>query len=132
MRIIPTRLHGVIDYLAGILFIILPKILDWNQTANYLLSIMGVSVIVYSLITRYELGAIKWMPMRVHLILDILSGLLLIAAPFIFPVAGDGVTGWLVGLGIFEILAGLMTDSAPRTLRAGTPDPVGVYEAHER
>jgi hypothetical protein len=125
MRIIPTRLHGVIDYLAGILFIVLPKLLDWNQTANYLLSIMGVSVIVYSLITRYELGAIKWMPMRVHLILDILSGLLLIAAPFIFPVAGDGVTGWLIGLGVFEVLAGLMTDTEPRTLSTDTLDRGG-------
>jgi len=96
MPIIPTKVHGVIDYLMGIIFIGLPKVLDWNQTANYFISILGVSVIVYSLLTRYELGAVKWIPLSVHLVLDLLGGILLIAAPFILPVAGRGSPrGWL-------------------------------------
>ncbi len=137
MRIIPTRIHGVIDYLVGILFIVLPKVLDWNQTANYFISILGVSIIVYSLLTHYELGAVKWIPMPVHLGLDVLSGLLLIAAPFIFPVAGNGVTTWMVVLGLFDLIVPLFTQTEPPALaNAGdgvhSHEGVGVYDAGRR
>ncbi len=137
MRIIPTRIHGVIDYLVGILFIVLPKVLGWNQTANYFLSIVGVSIIVYSLLTHYELGAVKWIPMPVHLGLDVLSGLLLIAAPFIFPVAGNGVTTWMVLLGLFDLIVPLFTQTeSPMQVRssdgAQAHEGVGVYDAGRR
>lgn len=137
MRIIPTRIHGVIDYLVGILFIVLPKVLHWNQTADYFISILGVSIIVYSLLTHYELGAVKWIPMPVHLGLDVLSGLLLIAAPFIFPVAGNGVTTWMVVLGLFDLVVPLLTELEPRLLAhpaAGSQahEGVGVYDAGRR
>lgn len=137
MRIIPTRIHGVIDYLVGILYIVLPKVLHWNQPANYFISILGVSIIVYSLLTHYELGAVKWIPMPVHLGLDVLGGLLLIAAPFIFPVAGNGVTTWMVILGLFDLIVPLFTQTEPVALAhanggAHTHEGVGVYDASRR
>lgn len=137
MRIIPTRIHGIIDYLVGILFIILPKVLNWNQTADYLLSILGVSIIVYSLLTHYELSVVKWIPMPVHLGLDVLAGLFLIAAPFFFPVAGDGVTTWMVILGLFALIISLFSQiEPPERARTGdgahTSEGVGVYDASRR
>jgi len=132
MRVIPTRIHGVLDYLMGVIFIVLPKVLDWNQTANYFISILGVSVIVYSLLTRYELGAVKWIPMSVHLILDLLGGILLIVAPFILRVAGNGVTTWMIVLGLVELIATLMTRTESSVAQATGTGDIGVYDANRR
>jgi hypothetical protein len=130
-KVIPTRVHGVIDYLSGILYLVLPRLLGWGQAETWLLSILGVSVIVYSILTRYELGVVKLIPMPVHLILDLLGGVLLVAAPFLFfENEPSSVTTWYLILGIFELGASLLTDTAPR-LETGPP-PVGSTQVYDR
>lgn len=118
MRIVPTRIHGVLDYLTGVLLLLLPRLMGWDDTTTTIMTILGVVTIIYSLLTHYELGALKLIPMGAHLVLDILSGLFLIAVPFLFDVAGPGVMGWFIGLGVLEVLAALMTETKPREHRA--------------
>jgi hypothetical protein len=132
-RIIPTRIHGVLDYLTGALFLVLPRLLGWSQSATWLISILGVSVLVYSLLTRYELGAIKFIPMPVHLVLDILGGLVLIAAPFFFLNEENSVTTWYLILGVFELGAALLSETRPyETTSVGQGGAVGVYDPDVR
>jgi hypothetical protein len=69
--------------------------------------------LVYSALTRYELGLVKVIPMRGHLALDALSGSLLCAAPFTFLDEDTGVTAAIVGFGLFEIFAALTTETEP-------------------
>lgn len=75
---------------------------------------LGVSAILYSLLTDYELGLLRVVPFSFHLGLDIGSGILLAASPWLFQFA-ERV--WIphVVVGLFEILAGLMT----RNTRSG-------------
>jgi hypothetical protein len=130
-KLIPTRVHGVLDYLTGVIFLVLPRLLGWEQPETWLMSILGVSVIVYSLITRYELGVIKWIPMPVHLILDLLGGLLLIAAPFLFFQNEEpSVRTWYLILGVFELGASLFSDNTPRL--ETSREPTGATNVYER
>lgn len=46
--------------------------------------LLGISIIVYSLLTRYELSVAKLIPMPVHLGIDAPGGILLIASPWLF------------------------------------------------
>ena len=75
-KLIPTRIHGVLDYLFGLLYIALPLLLSWPQPAATILIALGVGVLVYSALTRYELGLLKLLPMPAHLVIDLLGGLL--------------------------------------------------------
>src|SRR5215213_2483256 len=86
MRFISTQVHGVLDYLVGVLLIAVPWILGFDGTgaAQWVPVILGVAAIIYSLLTRYELGMARVIPMSVHLWLDALSGLLLAASPWLF------------------------------------------------
>ena len=77
---------------------------------------LGASALVYSLMTDYELGATRTISMRTHLTLDLLSGLVLAASPWIFGFADRVYLPHLV-LGIFEIGAALMTSRTPSTAR---------------
>lgn len=107
---IPTRVHGVIDYVVGALLILAPYLLGFaDGTAAHLTPVLlGVVVLISSLITKYELSVAKIIPMPVHLGLDIATGLLLAASPWLFGFA-DRV--WLphVVVGLAEIVIAAMT-----------------------
>ncbi|HEX6383914.1 MAG TPA: hypothetical protein VF177_04515 [Anaerolineae bacterium] len=55
----------------------------------------------------------KIIPMKGHLGLDAMSGLLFGAAPLLFPDEEMGVKVSLVGIGLFEIAAALSTETQP-------------------
>jgi hypothetical protein len=116
MRFISTRTHGVLDYLVGLLLIALPYIFGFadGTIAQWLPQALGAGAILYAILTDYELGAVRVMPMRVHLFLDIASGLLLAASPWLFGFADSVYLPHLI-FGLFEIGAGLMTRTVPGT-----------------
>jgi hypothetical protein len=121
MRFLPTSVHGVVDYLAGIVFIALPWLFDWNDSAKWVLTILGAGVILYSLLTSYELGVVKLIPMSTHLILDLAGGVVLIVAPFVFDAQPDAARWVMVILGVLEIGASLTTRTVPGSPGVSAP-----------
>jgi hypothetical protein len=115
MRFIPTRIHGVLDYLVGIILIVSPWVLGFNEGGpeTWVPVVLGAGAILYSILTRYELGLVRLIPMPVHLMLDGLNGAALAASPWLFGFA-DQVWVPHVVLGLFEIGAALFTETAPR------------------
>ncbi len=120
MRFIPTRTHGVIDYLTGALLIVAPYILGFadGTAAQWIPQILGAALIGASLLTDYELGVVRMIPMPVHLFLDIAAGALLAVSPWLFGFADRVYWPHLI-VGILEIGAGLMTETRPATAAAG-------------
>jgi hypothetical protein len=114
MRFIPTKVHGVMDYLMGILLIASPWLFDFNRGGmeTWIPVILGVGALVYSVMTDYELGLTRTLTMPTHLTLDLISGILLAASPWIFGFADYVYLPHLV-LGIVEIGASLMTKREP-------------------
>lgn len=70
-KLIPTRVHGVLDYLFGVMYIALSLLLSWPQPAATILMALGAGVLLYSILTRYELGLVKLLPMPAHLVIDL-------------------------------------------------------------
>ena len=109
MKLIPTRVHGVLDYLsAGTLFV-LPGLLGWDETVTRRVQLAAVGTLLYSLVTKYEwgLGPVKVLPMPAHLAFDGGSGALFCAAPWLLPDEPPQVKNVLVGVGLFELLVTL-------------------------
>ncbi|HEX5982775.1 MAG TPA: hypothetical protein VFY69_01070 [Solirubrobacterales bacterium] len=118
---IGSRLHGVLDYLTGTKLIgasFLPVLR--GRFAGKVLRAAGASHIAYSLVTRYELGAVKLLPYKAHLGIDAAGALGLAAAPHL---AGkDGLDRWvLVGVGAYELGAVLLSDPQGKGPGAGEP-----------
>ena len=114
MKLFSTRTHGVLDYLSVGLLSALPRALGWDKTVTRLLTGSALVTLVYSLVTRYELGAVKVLPMPAHLTLDGISGLTLCAAAGVLSGEPRPVRLALLGLGLFEITASLTTETQPR------------------
>lgn len=143
MGVISTRIHGVLDYLTAAALIVLPLLLlfgaggggeaagaaarDPYTTAGWFLVGPGLALLGLSLLTRYELGAVRAVPMPAHLWTDAGLGVFLILAPWVF---GFAAAIWWphVLAGVAEIGAALLTRrrspvEAPRHEAAGTVRP---------
>lgn len=111
MRKISTKTHGMLDYLTGATLLAAPKTLGLDDVpaSARVLRMAGAGAMAYSLITDYELGALKVLPMPAHLALDAASGMLLASSPWLFGFAGNGRRYWLphVLVGATEVLAAL-------------------------
>lgn len=114
MRFIPTRTHGIIDYIVGILLIAAPWLFDFARggAETWIPVILGAGTILYSLLTDYELGAVRKIPMNTHLWLDIIAGAFLAVSPWLFNFADFVYLPHLI-VGIAEIGVALMTQTVP-------------------
>jgi hypothetical protein len=110
MKLFSTKTHGVLDYTSVVALLALPRTMGWSKNVTNVLTASALGTLVYSLLTRYELGALKVLPVKTHLGLDALSGLLLAIAPFVFLREKQNVNKTLLGIGLFEISAALLTD----------------------
>lgn len=124
MKPLSTRIHGYMDYSVAFLFMATPWILHFSEGGmeTWIFVGLGVGTIFYSLITDYELGAIKALPMRVHLALDFLAGVLLAASPWIFGFA-DYIFLPHLFFGTFEIAVAALT-------KTNSPARTGSYTSH--
>jgi len=86
MRFLPTRLHGAIDYAWGLALLATPWLFGFADVpaAKWVAVVFGVGAILYSMLTAYELGLLKILPMPMHLILDGIGGVVLAESPFLF------------------------------------------------
>ena len=133
MRFIPTKVHGVLDYLSGLLLIASPWMFDFANggAAQWVPIFIGATILVVSLITDYELSLAKLVPMPTHLGIDVLGGALLAASPWLFGF--DELVIWPhLLIGIAEVGAGLLTRQVPdyrvstATSEAASSRPGGV------
>lgn len=118
LGILPTRIHGYLDYMMGALLVVAPLTLNFGAgVATWLPALMGCGVIVYSMLTRYELGASGLIPMPAHLMLDVMGGLLLASSPWLFGFA-DSI--WLphVAVGLAEAGVAVITKTRPSLVPA--------------
>lgn len=125
IRFLPTSVHGVLDYLVGIALIAAPWIFGFayvGGAAVYVPIILGIALILYSLVTKYELGipGIKFLPMPYHLVIDFVAAAFLAASPWIFGFASRPLNVWLPHLvvGIVVILVVLVSQTHPRMATA--------------
>ena len=110
MRVIPTQAHAVLDYVTGAALVAAPRLLGLgDSSAGLVLRLAGGGAAAYSVLTDYELGFIKVLPMRTHLALDAASGAFLASSPWLLGFAKNGPRYWVPHalMGASEVLAAL-------------------------
>jgi hypothetical protein len=114
MRFIPSKIHGILDYLAGIILILIPWINGFGDggPAQMVLVTAGILIIVMSLLTDYEYGFFKLVPFEVHLLTDAVIGIFLIMSPWLLDFAYVSLGPHLL-FGFLLIIAALFTKFNP-------------------
>lgn len=112
---IPTKVHGLLDYLFGILLVAMPWLLKIgdNNAETLVFVIAGVVTIIYSMYTNYELGAWPYLSMSTHLVIDTIQAIVLAASPWIFGFADDMYIPY-VAAGVLELLVVTLSSRKPQ------------------
>lgn len=110
---VSTRLHGIFDYCFGII-LMLPWVVHFHETdsGTWILAMTGLLMVILSLFTNYEGGLVRLIPMKLHLFVDLLLGLFLVALPFVYPMYHYAFY-WPVFMGILELLLIVLTRVKP-------------------
>ena len=87
--------------------------------------VVGVTVLVVSMLTKYPLGVAKVLPFTVHSAGDYLAAALLLAAPWVLNFAeGDpGITAFYVVAGLAVLTVSLVTNYQYGPERDWAPGP---------
>ena len=103
--------HGMIEYLAGALFIAAPFLFSFDDdTATAVSIVAGVLVLVVTASSALPTGLIKSIPVQAHAVIDFALAAVLIAAPFLFGFSDDGTaTAFFIVLGVVHLLMTIAT-----------------------
>jgi hypothetical protein len=119
VRVLPAWLHAIADYAVGVVLILAAFIVGGSAGAVGTGVVVGATVLLVSMITRYPLGVIKILPFQVHSAGDYLAAVLLLAAPFVlhFRQSDSGLTGLYVVAGVAVLAVSMITNYQyrPRT-----------------
>ncbi len=108
-------IHGLIEYVAGVLFIAAPFLLGFtdNTAALGVSIVVGVIVLAMAASMHGPVSLIDSVSVSVHAAFDYALAAFLIATPFIFMFAttdGDGVeTAFFIILGVLHLLVTIAT-----------------------
>ena len=127
MELISTRSHGKLDYLVGLILMTSPWIFDYASSDQYFIWIpfaLGSFTFLYSLLTDYELSLARVISVKMHLALDILSGIFLSISPWLFHFDDVIYLPHLI-IGAGEVLISILT------VKSYDPDEVVLHDPNE-
>lgn len=108
---IPRFIHGLVEYVAGVAFILAPFVLDFDASAATAVSvIVGVVILVIAAMTDGPTSLTNTIPVSAHVGLDYGLALFLIATPFIFGFTDETApTAFFLGFGVLHLLVTIGT-----------------------
>jgi hypothetical protein len=112
VRFLPAWFHAIADYAVGITLIVVAAVVGGTSGAVATGIVVGATVLLVSLLTRYPLGLLKVLPFPVHSAGDYLAALLLVAAPFVvnFRDSDTGLAAFYVVAGLAVLAVSLVTN----------------------
>jgi hypothetical protein len=133
MRIISSRTHTIIGLVVGVVLIAAPWIFGFaDETAPMRTAIVvGAFIVLNELMTTSPASPAKLVPMRVHLGIDVLTGLVLAASPWIFGFSDLESNAWVPHLVVGLMVAGyaLLTDPSDANRARGDGARTGPLDA---
>lgn len=109
MKFITKQIHAYLDYPVAIALIVLPFLLGLgssNPLALQLSVATGISAFLLTLLTDHQLGVLRVIPYKFHLIVDFAVAIVFILAPFIFSFSGlDAYYYWLNGTAVLIVVS---------------------------
>lgn len=118
IKIIPAWVHGVFDYIGGVGLLFAPELFGFADLGGAPVAIpriIGAMILIQSFFTAYQLGVVKMLSMKSHLMNDYVASLFLAASPWIFGFADMARNVWVphVAAGILIFVLSLLTEKVP-------------------
>lgn len=109
MKFITKQIHAFLDYPVAIALMGLPFLLglgNANPLAWQLSVATGVAAFILTLLTDHQLGVIRVISYKIHLMVDFIVGVTFVLAPFVFSFEGlDAYYYWINGAAVLSVVS---------------------------
>lgn len=109
MKFLSTRTHTIIGLIVGVALLAAPWLFafaDQGGAAVAVPLIVGVFIILSELTTTSVISPLKLVPMKVHIAMDVITGLFLAASPWLFQFSNLEINAWLPHLVVGILVVG--------------------------
>lgn len=111
MKVISPHMHGYLDFVTVILFLLAPTLLGLYQLPAFLAYGLAVVHLIVTLASDFPFGIVKIIPFTVHGWIERIVGPTLIAVPFVLGFSSDETArNFYMAVGVVIIVIGVLTD----------------------
>jgi hypothetical protein len=113
MKIISDTTHGILDYVTVALFALAPVVLGLTGTAALISYALAVIHLTMTVLTDMPLGVIKLIPMKLHSIVEMLVGPVLVVGALALPMLFAGGQAFFIAAGVVIFAVWLLSHYGP-------------------
>jgi hypothetical protein len=108
---LPALIHGLLDYLVGVVLLAGPFVLDFEDDAAIATSIgAGVLLLVLASASDLPTSFVRSVPRALHAIFDYVIAIAILVAPFVLGFTDDdSATAFLVAMAVVQIMQTIAT-----------------------
>ncbi len=108
---VPLFVHGAVEYAVGVLLIAAPFLFAFEATAATAVSVvLGLALLSFTAVSRLPTGLVHTVPTGVHVTVDVVLAVLLVALPFLLGFTDEGApTALFITLGVLHLLLTIAT-----------------------
>ena len=111
MKIFSPRIHGYLDFLTVVIFLLAPTTLGLSGLPAYLAYGLAVVHLIVTLASDFPFGIAKIIPFYIHGWIERIVGPVLVVVPFVLGFDADEVArNFYVVMGAIIIVVGILTD----------------------
>jgi hypothetical protein len=92
MRFIHPSVHGILDYVAVIALVLVSIAVGVSGLAAAIVYLMAAALLFITLMTAFQPGALKLLPLHTHATIELFMGMALLVCPWVFGFADDPMT----------------------------------------
>jgi hypothetical protein len=89
MKVLNSKLHGMIDYVVVAFLWLSPTLFGLSHTVSLLTYALGGVHLTLTMLTNFHYGVFKIIPLKVHGLIELIVGIALIASPLAMANIGE-------------------------------------------
>ena len=110
MKIINPRIHGIIDYLVVLAFVLAPTLFNFSHTPTALCYSVAAIHGLMTLLTAFPMGVVDLIPFKVHGGIELVASFGLAAIPWLFGfVAETAARNFYLASGLAVLCVWMLT-----------------------
>jgi hypothetical protein len=112
---VPVLVHGVLEYVVGVLFIAAPFLFGFaSNAATAAAVVVGLVLLAFTASSELPTGLVSSVTIGVHVTVDLVLAVLLVALPFILGFTDEGApTALFIVVGVLHLLVTIATRFRP-------------------
>ena len=109
MKILSDTTHGILDYVTVALFVLAPSLFGFSGTGALISYALAGIHLAMTLLTNMPLGVVKIIPLKLHALVEMVVGPVLVIGALTLPALVTGGRDFFIAAGIVIIAVWLLS-----------------------